>query len=372
MLSQRKFRLLDGSVSRWVLLVLALVITLLALWLTREVVLLTLTAVIFAILLTTPVRFFVRHGVRRPIAILLTVVLIMAVIVLSVALLLPDLFEQFRILVVQTLPRAGEVLQQELRPEVLAQRYPFLQDVIRDVNLTELANQISQQLVSGLATATGQVFPFLGNLVSTMVSILIVIFLSLYFVADPDTYWRGMLKLVPLFYRPRAREILLKLDYILRQFLQAQLVLMLLTGALTALALALLRLPLAGVLGVITGLFSFVPNFGPLIALIPIIAVAIINSPDQLLLVLIIFFGVQTLMGQIIAPLMFGQETQLAPAVVLLSQIISSVFFGFLGLLLSVPLAAILIVLVREIYVRDVLGDHDLRPTREVEAVGSG
>ncbi len=353
----------NAQIARWVLVAFAIILGFFALWLVKDIVMLTLMSVIIAILLTTPVRFFVRHGFRRWIAVLVTMLLIGALIVLVTALVLPGLLEQFRILVVQTIPIAWDVLQHELEPQVLTTRFPFL----KGIDLSGLANQLSQQLVGGLGNLTGQVFPFLGNLMAALISILIILFLSVYFIADPGTHWRGALRLVPVPYRPRAREILAKLDLTLRRFLQAQIVLMLLTGITISAALGLLHLPLAGALGVITGLFSFVPNFGPLIALIPILAVAIINSPENVLLLLLIFFIVQFVLNQVIAPVLFGQEVHLAPAVILLSQIVAGIFFGFLGLLLSVPLAAIATVLVREIYVRDILGDTDVGQRRTSE-----
>ncbi len=180
----------------------------------------------------------------------------------------------------------------------------------------------------------------------------------MYFVADPDLHERGLLKMMPIRYRGRGFEILLKLDSTLRKFLQAQVLLMLLIGVTTGAALALIGVPLAGALGTITGLLAFIPNFGPLVALVPIIAVALINTPDQLLLIIVVFYVLQFLMSQIIAPILMGQEVNLPPAIILLSQIIAGIFFGFLGLLLSVPLAAIVVVLVREIYIKDILGDH--------------
>ncbi|MCE7946335.1 MAG: AI-2E family transporter [Chloroflexi bacterium CFX4] len=367
----RETRRNDTNVVRWLLIAFTLVIVLMAIWLVRDVLLLSLTAVIFAILLTTPIRFFVRHGINRIVAVLLTVFLISLVIAATSALALPDLFEQFRILVVQTLPSAGQVLQRELAPENLTLRFPFLRDFMTEMSLADLTNQLSQQIVSGLATVSGQVFPFVTNLFSALFSLLIVIFLSIYFVADPDPHWRGLLRLVPIGYRPRAREILLSLDYTLRQFLQTQIILMILTGTLTTIAMLVLGLPLAGVLGVIGGLFSFVPNFGPLVALVPVLAVTILNSPEKVLLVLLVYFGIQFVVGQIVAPLLLGKEIQLPPAIILLSQIIFGIFFGFLGLLLSVPLAAIGVVLIREVYVRDVLGDTEasLRVTQEFERV---
>lgn len=349
-------------VVRWMLIAFGLTLGLIGLWLIKDIVMLTLTAIIFSILLTSPIRFFVRRGLSRPLAVILTIILIIVVISAVTALVLPGLLEQFRILAVQTIPSAWNLLQRELQPEVLTERYPFLRGLVDD-----LPRQLNDQMGSMLSTLGGQLFPFLGNVVSTVVSVIIVIFLSLYFIADPGTHWRGMLRLVPIPYRPRARQILAKLDLALRRFLQAQIILMLLAGTATGIALTLMRVPLSGALGVITGLFSFVPNFGPIIALIPIVAVAIINTPDRVFLLLVIFFAIQFVVSQVVTPLLLGAEINLAPAMILLSQIIAGVFFGFLGVLLSAPLAAIVTVVVREVYIRDVLGDTDFGQRRTAE-----
>jgi predicted PurR-regulated permease PerM len=327
-------------------------------WLIRDIIMLTLTAVIFAVLLTSPVRFFVRRGIKRPIAVFITLILIIAVVIAAGALLLPGLLDQFRQLVTDYLPRAAAQLQDELQAPKLIQRFPFLQG-LNPQDIAKVTDQISTQLLGGLANVGSQIFPFVGGLASTLLSILIVVFLALYFVADPDMHERGMVKLIPIRYRPRALEIIGKLDRVLRNFLQAQILLMLLIGVSTGLALAIIGVPLAGALGTITGLFAFVPNFGPLVALIPILAVSLINIPQQIGLIVVVFYILQFVQSQLITPLLMGQEVNLPPAVILLSQIIAGIFFGFLGLLLSVPLAAIAVVLVREIYIKDILGDTE-------------
>lgn len=359
-----------GQITRWVIVAFAVIVLCVAIWLVRDILMLTLTAVIFAMLMTTPVRFLVRSGMRRSMAVLLSIMLFLIVIVLITALLLPGLLDQFRQLVV--------VLQKALRPGQLLISDPTLDstqlsiilrralqpnawiatpDILQGIDLSDVSKQISAQVFGGVANITSQVFPFVGSLASVLLSILVVVFMGMYFVADPGTYERGLLRLIPISYRARAQEILRKMELALRSFLQAQIILMLLTGLSTSITLALLGIPLAGALGTITGLFSFVPNFGPLVALIPIIAVVIINVPSKILSVIAVFYAVQLIQSQLIAPLLVGQEIHLPPVVILLSQIIAGIFFGFLGLLLSVPLAAIIMVLIREIYIKDILGD---------------
>jgi predicted PurR-regulated permease PerM len=352
----------NGQIVRWMLVAILVVLIFIASWLIRDIILLTLTAVIFSVLLTSPVRFFVRRGIRRPVAVMLTLILVVVIVTSAAFLLLPELLGQFRDLIVIYIPRAAEQIQQELQPQNLIARFPFLEGL----DLRPVINQISTQFLGGLANVTAQVLPFVSSLASVFLSILIVFFLAMYFIADPETHERGLLMLVPPRYRTRAQEISGKLDLVLRKFLQAQIVLMIMIGVSTGIALFLIGMPLAGVLGTITALFSFVPNFGPLVALVPILAVALINTPDKLLLIVVVYYVLQFIQSQLITPLLLGQEVNLPPAVILLSQIVSGIFFGFLGLLLSAPLAAIAVVLIREIYVKDILGDRSVEEEKPV------
>ncbi len=361
------------QITRWVIVAFLVIILLMAVWLVRDILLLTLTAIIFALLLTTPIRLFVRLGLRRAMAVLLTLLLVVLAIILVTALILPGLIDQFRQLVA--------ILQSALNPGNYLISAPILDsdhlsiltrrifepgnpaagfDFLRGVDLSGVTSQVSNQLFSSITNLSSQVFPFLGSLASGLLSILIVVFMGLYFVADPGVYQRGAISLLPIGYRTRAHEILNKIEIVLRNFLQAQIILMVLTGSSTALALTLLGIPLGSALGTITGLFSFVPNFGPLVALIPIMLVVLLNAPTKLLAVFAVFYALQTIQSQLIAPLLVGQELHMPPVVILLAQIIAGVFFGFMGLLLSVPLAAIVVVLVREIYIHDILGDRTI------------
>jgi predicted PurR-regulated permease PerM len=364
-----------GDITRWVLTAFSVIIGALALWLSRDILMLTLTAVVTAMLITSPVRLFVRIGLQRPLAIILTLILVIIAFAMAAASLLPGLIDQFRQLV-QLLTRAlnfntffifaprldetdlGVLLRRAMQPTT---SYTILNslDFLKNVNLSDLGQQLSQQVITSITSIPSQVFPFVGGIASVLLSLLIVFFMAIYFVADPGTYQRGLISLVPKPYRPRATTVIDKIGDALRRFLQVQIIIMILTGGTTTVALLFMGVPLAGALGTITGLFSFVPNFGPLIALIPILGVVLLNAPAKILVVIAVFYGLQLLINQMIAPLLLGQETDMPPVVIILAQVLAGLFFGFLGLLLSVPLAAIVVVLVREVYIRDILGDRE-------------
>jgi predicted PurR-regulated permease PerM len=369
----------NAQTTRWVLITFIVVILFVAVWLIRDIMMLTLSSVILAVLLTTPIRFLVRLGARRPFAVMLTLVLLIAVLGIVMALILPGLIEQLLNLIATINTSINNLTTQLSKPDT----YPFIPvylwkllnntnqyafvnaQIWQTFNLKSIVTQIQDQIpnaISNFFPVVGGLASTVGGVASTILSLLIVLFLATYFVADPNTHVNGIISLVPMRNRGRATEIIGMLDLTLRRYLQGQIILMVFTGITTALELILFGVPLAGALGTIAGLFSFVPTFGPIVALVPILIVTLGSSVSGATgLVVLIFFILQFIQSQVVTPVLMGEEVNLPPAIILLAQIIAGVFFGFLGLLLSVPLAAILVVLVREIYVKDILGDKPQR-----------
>ena len=95
-----------------------------------------------------------------------------------------------------------------------------------------------------------------------------------------------------------------------------------------------------------------------IVVLIPSIAVGIVQTPNNWGWVIVVIYGVSFLQSQIATPLLVSGSIRLPPVLVLLGQIVAGAFFGFLGLMLAVPLTAILMVLVQEVYIKDMLGDR--------------
>jgi predicted PurR-regulated permease PerM len=238
------------------------------------------------------------------------------------------------------------------------QQIPGLQESIQSLVIDEnLLNQVIAQIGTALSQFGGSVIPLIGDVASAILSLLIIIFLCMYFIAEPDRYIEGVIRLSPLWYRRRTREILKRLDDTIRAWLRVTGVSMLITGVGTAIGLALLGIQQWAALGVLAGVLSFIPNFGTIAALIPSIAVAIIQAPQNTLLVIIIIYGVSFAQSQVIGPIMARESMKIAPVMILIGQVVFGIFFGFLGIMLAVPMTAMMLVLVQEIYVKEILGD---------------
>ncbi len=344
----------NGSTTRWVLTALAIVALLVALWIIRGVLLLTLAAIILVLLFSMPTRFFMRRGIKRVPATIISLVCVVLMVVLLFSLALPTLIQQFVQLATVTIPQGVEELIRLWNSGDIQREYPFL----AGVDIGEVFNTLSGQLATAVGTLSASVLPVIGGVADTILSLLIVIFLSLYFMADPQMHQEGMIRLFPISYRHRAREIMARLDATLRGWLRATVISMAFVAVATGLGLTVLGIQQAAALGVLAGLLSFIPNFGPIVALVPSIAVGVVQAPENIGWIIIVIYGVSFIQSQVVGPLLVAGSISLPAVLILLGQIVAGVFFGFLGLMLSVPVTAIVMVLVQEVYIKDVLGDR--------------
>lgn len=340
-------------------------LSLLFVWEIRGTLMLIFTAVILVVLFTMPVRLLMRRfDMNRFLAILLSVIGFFATVVLIALSILPTLGAQFSVLATDVVPRGVEQAQELLNSETLIEQFDFLEGIFDNFEVdSELINQVFSQVSDALGRLGGTVLPVVGGVANTILSLLIIFFLSMYLLAEPELYVNGIITLTPKWYRDRMRVILRRIDSTLRVWLSVTGVSMIFVGVATGLGLAALGIQEWLALGALAGLLSFIPNFGPVIALIPSVAVALVQARDNVLWTVVIIYGISFVQSQVISPVLARERMNMPAILVLLGQIIFGFFFGFLGLMLAVPLSACVAVLVDEIYVKDILGD---RPKEKV------
>ena len=215
----------------------------------------------------------------------------------------------------------------------------------------------------------GRITGFFSTFFSTAVNIAIVLMAGIYFAFNPDLYYRGAVKLFPKFNQPRVVEVLDTLGFTLRRWLIGRIVVMTINGSLTALGLWLLGVPLALALGLITALLNFIPNIGPFLAAVPAILIAFMLSPTLALYTAILYLFIQNLEGFVLTPLVQQKAVALPPVLIVAAQLLLGIMFGFLGVLLAVPIVAVVFVLVKMLYVEDLLGNKvEVAGEEEVKA----
>ncbi len=330
-------------------------------WEIRGTLMLAFAAVILVILFTMPVRLLMqRFEMNRFFAIVVSVVGFFVIVTLIGGSVLPTIVRQFTDLTETVLPQAWQRAQEALDSEALIAQFPFLEGAIEAINFeinAEFVNQVVAQVTDLLGRLGGSVLPVVGGVANTLLSVLIIFFMSMYLLAEPEQYVNGIIKLTPQWYRARMRVVLGRLDTTLRAWLSVTGVSMLVVGLGTGLGLALLGIQEWVALGVLAGLLSFIPNFGPVVALVPTVAAAIVQAPGNIIWTVVIVYGVSFFQSQVLSPVLASERMHMPAILILIGQIIFGFFFGFMGLMLAVPLSACAAVLVDEMYVKDVLGD---------------
>ncbi|MDP9047241.1 MAG: AI-2E family transporter [Bacteroidota bacterium] len=205
----------------------------------------------------------------------------------------------------------------------------------------------SQKLMTTVQTFFSTSFGVIGD-------IYIILFLGIFFTASPSLYKNGILALVPPNRKPVASNIMDRISLSLKGWLKGMMLSMVLITILITVGLSIIGIPVAMVLGLITGILEIVPNFGPLIAMIPGVLLALTVSTNTAIIVALLYVVSQTIVANIVTPLIQKKMINLPPALTLISQLVMGTLSGALGIILAVPLLAILFILVDELYVKKI------------------
>ena len=233
-----------------------------------------------------------------------------------------------------------------------AKRSAVAVDTTNAASVPSLRQRVSQEL-SG---ASRYFFPFLSSTITIAAGLFLILVLSIYIGADPGLSRTGLLHLMPERARARAEIVLGRVATVLRKWLVTQLVAMVVIGLVSTAALLILHVKAAVALGVIAGLLEFVPTIGPILSSVPAVAMGFLDSPEKALYVALAYLLIQQLEGHLLIPMLMKEGMDLPPALTIITQGVMALLFGFLGLLVAVPMLAAVIALVKVLYVENVIG----------------
>ena len=370
------------DVARAAGLVIAMYLGLQLLWFAHALVLTVFLGVLFGLAVEAGVDRLARFRVPRGVGAALIVVSFFGILVGFGAAMAPTLREQGRELRVR-IPQAIDQLENWLNQRrggmlgmVIGRATGHVTDTAADtarpvaggiaadtarapgdVSAPGATETLRGSLGRQLGGATRYLFPFLSQTVAVFAGLMLIIFMSIYIAADPDLYHRGLMHLFPHRARRRTGEVLSAVATVLRRWLVTQLIAMVVIGVVTTVALLILQVRAAFALGLLAGLLEFIPTIGPILSAIPAIAMAFLDSPEKALLVTGVYIGIQFLENHLLIPLLMKGGVDVPPVLTILGQALFTLLFGFLGLMVAVPLLAAAMVVVKMLYVEAVVGD---------------
>jgi predicted PurR-regulated permease PerM len=350
------------NLGQWIGLI-ALLLCLYILWQIRSELLLVFAAVVLATTLNRLAIQFQRLGMRRGFAVLLSVFLFLIVMVGFFWLIVPTFAVQFQELtkkVPQGLERFNAWLDQ-FESRVPPQLVPYIPDI----------NSLSQQAQPLINRAVGSSFALVSGSLEVVLRILLVLVLTGMFLADPEAYRKVFVRLFPSFYRRRVSGIIDKCEVSLEGWIIGAMIAMLFVGTMSLIGLSFLHVPAALALAVLAGFTNLIPNAGPVISVVPAMAIALLDAPWKSLAVLALYFVIQQTEGNFITPMIMAHQVSLLPAVTLIAQVFFLTFFGPLGLLLALPLTVVAKIWFQEVLVKDVLDEwgSNSKKDRETEFI---
>ncbi|CAN5582534.1 hypothetical protein BH24ACT21_BH24ACT21_18220 [soil metagenome] len=332
--------LTNRGLLRVALVVFALFLTYRFITTVAAVALLLATGLLVAVALSAPVEALYRWKVPRPVGVALIVVLVLAALGLAGLFLYPIIAKQASQLAA-SLPDALSQLVD--RGRTLANRFGIkVSSGGGGVSAQTLA-RVAQRVLGGLVGLFSGVTAFFTGLI-------VVLFVPVYLAAMPEQVVNWVLRLFPPDRRDNTREVLDKAHTSLLQWLAGRAFSMVIVGLLSTIALYIIGIPGALLLGVFSGLVAFVPLIGSIAGAIPPLILAFAGNPLDAVWVVLAYVAIQQVESNLLTPLVMQKAVSLHPVVVIVSVTVAGAAFGVLGSLLAVPVSVVAGVLIEELW----------------------
>jgi predicted PurR-regulated permease PerM len=342
--------------GQWLGLI-VLAISLYVIWQIRQLLLMAFAAILLATSLNQLARLLRnRFKLKKGTATLGALVIFLLAIISFSWLIVPPLATQFREIAVNKLPRLMELSvdwRNQLSNYLPA---PMITAIPDAAAIQEQVQPIARMLLGGSLAV-------FSSSVSVVLNLLLLLVLTIMLLVQPESYRKVFVMLFPQFYRRRVEEILDECEVSLGKWVVGALISMLAVALMSTVGLWALGIPYPLAQGVLAGLLNFIPNLGPTLSVVLPMGLALLDSPWKPLLVLGLYFIIQQIESSLLTPYIMAQQVSLLPALTLLAQVFFASAFGFLGLLLALPLSVVFKVWFNAVVIEDVLDRWRKRPS---------
>lgn len=226
------------------------------------------------------------------------------------------------------------------------------------LNKSDVGQKVSQY-ISDIENQK-KVLPFLQNFFKSSFGVFgdlyIVIFLALFISISPFDYINGAVNLVPRRGKVKAKHLFTEIGFNLKKWIKGAIISGLSVFIMSAVGLLILGVDMWLILAISAGLLNVIPNFGPIIAMIPAVLVALLTSPTQALMVAGLYLTVQIIESNLITPNVQKKLLNTPPALLILFQVLMGTLTGGWGIVLAVPMLVIVITMVKYLYLDDNMG----------------
>lgn len=336
----------------------AFVIFLLFVWLLTELSDLLIPFIIAFVLafLFDPLVVYLSRKIPRTYAIFIIILVIIALLLAFAAVLIPmiseqvnDLFKEesldgFKALLSKSLKWLNEKISKISIPGISLEKYT--------ADIPIKVQEYIDENISGIGPAFKKIFTKSLGIIYLLVNLIVIPFVTYYLLRDYTKIKDSASKAIPERHRLEFHHIYNEINNIVGGWLRGQLIVCIFIMAITSTGLLISGIKYWLVLGIMAGILAFLPYIGVVLGFIPAAIIALANQGwAGVLKVFVVFFIVQTIEGNIVSPNIVGKKVGLNPVWVILSLLVFAHFWGFAGVLLAIPLAAIISVAVKQVFI---------------------
>jgi len=285
-------------------------------------------------------KFLLNRKAPKVLAIIIVFGIIITLLILTIFFLIPSVINQLNILY-KEIPNFIENYQ-----NLILSIKPQLSKFINPADVEILLKENLSELQKGVLGFSQSIIIYLSNIVSSITfGIVIVPLILFYLMRDMFKFKENLYIFVSKKNKKEFKEVLEEIDHIISGFIRGRIIVCFIVGTLIGIGLYFLNLKFALIIGIISGVFNFVPYLGPIVGVILALIFALGSPWWTLLMIVILFVLVNQLEAIYLNPNILGKGLGLHPLTVILSMLICGQLLGILGVLVAVPLAAILKVL---------------------------
>lgn len=311
-----------------------------------DIMLAIILSIILAYFLNPLVNYLQKKGLKRTVS--TAIVYIGIVIILA-------------ILLVSFIPRTGKEIKnlaENLSIYIsnfntfIDKIYAGYSNVLGDTpellqSIEKVIESNTQKLQDSISSGLTNLITGISGFLSKAVTLVLIPIITFYFLVDKNYFVKKLKEHIPEKYKDDIFTLSHQINDVMNQFIKGRLLMAIFVGTMTAIFLLIMDVQFAIVIGFITAIADIVPYIGPFLGFLPAVILAFFSSPLKALWVVIFFVVIQWVENNILAPKVLGQSIGLHPLTVLLALIIGGGIFGVLGMILAVPVTAIMMILVK-------------------------
>jgi len=294
-------------------------------------------------------RWLHQKHLARPLSIVIVYLLMLGLAAGVVSVFVPLVSEQAAVM------KLRAPVYYEQVSKLFFQVFDLYQRVVPEdwqVRIAESFQQALANIDQTVQAAVTRVFTIVTQTIGVILGLLVVPFWVFYVLNDSAHLTRQLYSLIPPRYRRDVYNIQRVMDDVLGNYIRGQLLLCFFIGVFSVIGLLFLKVDFALLLGTVAGVFEVVPYVGPIIGAIPAVVVAFMQSPILGLWVALLFVGIQQIENLFLAPRITGGSVRLSPALVMLVLVVGSGIGGIWGMLVAIPVTAVLRDVFRYLYMR--------------------